>query len=97
MSDQCDQGNEGVIAFVKRSRSFLSSNQVIVEGSVGSLGWANCDSWVVKFTDGLGGDEGGNGGGLPISIGTVDQNKSSGKPKDHHWKPNNFDTFDRGT
>ena len=70
-----------------RQGNILSSNQVIVEGSVGSLGWANCDSWVVKFTDGLGGDEGGNGGGLPISIRTIDQAKSQRKTSHNDQKP----------
>ena len=50
----------------------------------GPLRGTNSDCRKFELRDGVGGDRGGDGGGLPVNIRVIDQIDCKRKSKDHH-------------
>ena len=76
-----------------RERSIASFDQIMVEGGVGVLRWADGHSGEVEVVDGVGGDRGGDGFLLPFSIRLANQVSSSDESKTHNQNPNNLCRF----
>ena len=68
-------------------------DEVMVEGSVGAPGRTDCDHREVQFRDGVGGDGGGYGGLLPVSIGVVDQIGCNQETCAHNKEPQKLTTL----
>ena len=71
----------------------MSLHEVIVEGSVGALGRADCHSGEVQLRDCLSGQGGGDGCLLPVGVGTLDQISCSSKPETDNKEPKTLPNF----
>lgn len=59
----------------------------MVEGSVGTFGWANSDCRELQLRDGVSGDGGGDWGLLPHPVGAVDQINGRTEAAQHNENP----------
>ena len=96
VSDMCMNLILQVLDVFSSERVVVNLHEVIVDGSIGALGRADCHGWKVQVSYWMSRNRGCHGRCLPGRVRTVDQIKGSNKAQKDNHAPGNFTNFALG-